>query len=303
MALSSRTGVDDLADSRPSKPRRTREKSATVGPQRRVVKLAHKKRLSRLALQLPLAATFVLAWQYLPQIDWLAKRYKFLNKFFISSPTAVATRISHLTTGTDTNGITVWPYLKTTVFSSIEGVAIGLALGALAGLVFSNSPALSEVVRPFIILANAVPRIALIPIFVVIYGPTTRASIMSVLTVVFFLAFFNAFEGGRTIRPVVVDNAILLGANSRGVMRTIRLPQVVTWTFAVVPNAIAFGLVAATTTELITGIPGMGSLLAQALQNSDSTLTFSVVVVLSFVGLLLFFIATKLRDVVVRWDN
>lgn len=262
------------------------------------MKLGH-----RLLWQFAIAAVFLAAWELLPKVPWLADRFKFLNSFFISSPTAVADRLWALVSGNGVSSITLWPYLRTTLYSAIVGVLIGLFIGALLGLVFSNSPRLTSVVRPFIVLLNAIPRIALIPIFVVLYGPTDRASIMSVVFIVGFLAFFNAFEGGRSIRPHVIQNAALLGASQWDIMRTIRLPQVVNWTFAVVPNAIAFGVVGATTTELITGARGMGTLLSISLQLADAGLTFAVIVVLSFAGLALYMVSVKLRDLVMRWEN
>lgn len=285
----------------------SRNKAQTLGATTDIPRPGQaKKKLStpaRLGWQAAFAATFLLAWEYLPKIDWISSRFKFLNEFFISSPSAVTSRISDLATGNNPNEITLWPYLGTTVWAAVAGVTIGLAIGAFAGLVFSNSRRLSDVFRPFIVLANTIPRIALIPIFIVIYGPTVKTSILSVVAVVFFLAFFNAFEGGCSVRQPIIDNALLLGASPRAIMRTIRLPQVLVWTFAIVPNAIAFGVVVATTTELLTGINGMGTLLQESLLLADSTLTFSVIVVMSMVGLVLYLLTTKLRDLVMRWEE
>jgi NitT/TauT family transport system permease protein len=258
----------------------------------------------RLGFQILLALALIAAWQWLPTIDWLSERYKFLNEFFISSPTEVARYVGSLFTGgEETAGVTVWPYLRTTITATILGVIIGLALGALAGLLFSNFRLVSEVVRPFIVLANSTPRIALIPIFVVIAGPNIRASILSVVVVVFFLGFFNAFEGGTKISQPILDNAKLLGATPIDIMRTIRLPQVLSWTFASVPNAISFGLIVAVATELIAGVRGMGTLLQTAMVNIDAGLTFAVIVILSVVGLGLYGVANVLRDVLLRWEK
>lgn len=260
--------------------------------------------VTRLACQVALAIALIAGWEFVPRIDWLSERYKFLNSFFISSPSEVWTNVVSLMNGGDeTAGISVWPYLRTTVEATIIGVVVGLAFGALAGLIFSNFRRLSEVVRPFIVLANSTPRIALIPIFVVIAGPNMRASIFSVVVVVFFLAFFNAFEGGTKIRQAMIDNALLLGASPASIMKVIRLPQVMSWTFASVPNAISFGLIIAVATELLAGIRGMGTLLQTAMINIDAGLTFAVIVILSVVGLVLYGIANVVRDILLRWEK
>jgi len=121
--------------------------------------------------------------------------------------------------------------------------------------------------------------------------------------VVFFLVFFNAFEGGTMIKQAVIENARLLGAGPFGIMWTIRLPQVLSWTFASLPNAISFGLIVAVSAELIAGIRGVGTLLQQAMLNLDASLTFAVVVALSVVGLTLYQLGNLLKSVVLRWDK
>src|SRR5262249_46238304 len=154
---------------------------------------------------------------------------------------------------------------------------------------------------PFIVVMNNIPRIALIPIFVLIAKPTMNAEILAIVAIVFFLAFFNAFEGGRSVSPSMLASASLLGAGPVGLMRTIRLPMVLTWTFAIVPNALSFGLLAAVATEVLAGLPGMGTLLQNAMANIDSALTFAVVVVLCVVGLIFYGAAQLLRRAVIRW--
>jgi NitT/TauT family transport system permease protein len=267
--------------------------------------MTDKKRwvMKRTALQLLLAATILLAWQYLPHVEWVSDRVRWLDPFYISSPSQVTRTAWRLSTGHGTNGVTIWPYLRATLWSTIAGVAIGLALGCIAGVVMSNSRMLAEVVRPFIVLANTVPRIAIIPIFVVVVGPTSRASILSVITVVFFLAFFNAFQGGISVQEAMVDNAVLLGGSPVSIMTTIRLPMVLSWTFAVIPNAIAFGLVIAVATELLAGVKGIGTLLHNAMLTVNADLTFAIISVLSLVGMLLYWASTKLRDRIVHWEQ
>lgn len=260
-------------------------------------------RTVRPLLQIGLALAFLLAWEFLPKVPLLAAHLRFLDPFFISSPTATWHSLVGLLTGDNDNRITIWPYMWVTVSSTLVGTLIGLLLGAVCGLVFSNNRRLSEVVQPFLIVANSIPRVALIPIFVVMLGPTMGASIVSVIAVVFFLAFFNAFQGGRSIKDSLVENAVLLGAGPFEVMRSIRLPMVATWTFAAVPNAISFGLVVTVTTELLAGIPGIGSLILTATANLQVDLTFAMIVLLSGVGLVLYWGSVFLQRRVIHWKT
>jgi len=172
---------------------------AAAGPSRALTRRARATRppggswrVWRTALQASLAATFLVCWQFLPTIHFLAHHFRVLDPFYVSSPTQVWDKLRYLITGDPQTGTTMWPYLWTTVSSTVEGTVIGLLLGALAGLIFSNNERLGEIIRPFIILANSVPRVAIIPISVVLFGPTPRASVFNVITVVFFVGFFNA---------------------------------------------------------------------------------------------------------------
>ena len=259
-------------------------------------------RVVRTLVQLAIAAAFLVAWQFLPMLEPLSKNVRLFDPFFISSPAQVWQNLSDLATGNNAGHVTIWPYLWTTVYSALLGTAIGMLLGAVFGLVFSNSQRLSEVVRPFIILANTVPRVAIIPIIVVLAGANVSASIISVIAVVFFLGFFNAFEGGQSVRGPMLENAKLLGASQLDVMREVRLPMVLTWVFAAVPNAISFGLIVAVTTELLAGIPGMGALLQSATTNVQAGLTFAIIVALAVVGLLMYWGAVALKRAVMRWE-
>lgn len=251
-------------------------------------------------IQLVILAAFLLIWQYVPTVQTISHHIRFLDRFYISSPSEVAIEIRDLATGSH-GSVMVWSYLQTTVVSTLVGSGIGLVLGAAVGLVLSDNETLARILQPFIAVLNSVPRVALIPIFILLVGPTITSEIISVVAVVFFLGFFNAYEGGRSVRAVTVENAKVLGASRWKVITYVRLPSVLEWTFAAVPNALAFALVVSVTTELLAGIHGMGYLLLAATTNINSTLTFSVIVILGAVGAILYFLSAYTSNRVVHW--
>jgi NitT/TauT family transport system permease protein len=245
-------------------------------------------------------AAFLLAWQYLPDVSGINKRITFLDPFFISSPSRVAARVWDLATGAKHTPL-VWHPFFFTLSSALIGTAIAVIAGAAAGLFLSNSPRLERVFRPFVTALNAVPRIAIVPVVVIIAGNSARADIITAITVVVFLVFYNALEGGRSAPTEMINNAKVMGASSFDVMLSVRLPLVLAWTFAAVPNAIAFGLVGSVTAELFTGASGVGQLLSTAVDTADATLTFSVVVILTIAGVALVLLADQLRKLVLPW--
>jgi len=248
-----------------------------------------------------IAAAFLLLWQYLPRVIWVRHQVHWVDPFFISSPSRVYRELVHLFTGT--HGPSVWPYLENTMKATFIGTAIGLAIGVLAGAVLSDNPRLAQVMAPFITMMNSIPRIALIPIVVLIVGPTLEASVISSVLVVTFIVFFNALQGGRSVSQTVLQNARLLGANRRQIMFRVRFPYVLMWTFAALPNAIAFGLLTVVTAELLTGSIGMGNLIFSATTNVDATLSFAVVVILSFVGVTIVAVTEQLKRRLLHWAD
>jgi NitT/TauT family transport system permease protein len=248
-----------------------------------------------------IAGVFLLLWEYLPHLAWVRHRVHWVDPFFISSPSRVYHELGNLFTGT--KGPSVWPYLWNTLQATFLATAIGIAIGLIAGALLSDRPKLAQVVAPFITMMNSIPRIALIPIVVLIVGPTLSASVVSAVLVVTFIAFFNALQGGRSVSPHVLQNAALLGANRRQIMFRVRFPYVLMWTFAALPNAIAFGLLTVVTAELLTGSIGMGNLIFSATTNVDATLSMAVVIILSFVGTVVVSLTEQLKRVVLHWAD
>jgi NitT/TauT family transport system permease protein len=250
--------------------------------------------------RLLILAVVLAAWQYLPTIPALSNHFKWMDSFFISSPSAVWAEMKQLLTGANNTPV-VWPYLWATVEATLIGTMLGLALGTLLGAFLSNSERLARVLSVYITVLNAMPRIALIPVIIVVVGSGLEAAVVTCILTVTFLAFFNAYEGGRSVPGPVLQNATVLKANSRQVMMRVRFPYVLTWVFAVIPNAIAFGLITVVTEELLTGNVGMGGLMLIATTNVNASLSFSILVMMSVLGLVLVTIAEQIRRRVVHW--
>jgi NitT/TauT family transport system permease protein len=250
--------------------------------------------------QIVLLCAVLAAWEYLPKIPTVRALSHLFDPFFVSSPTRIFSQLLGVTTGRNDSWL-IWPYMWPTLEASVIGTGFGMGAGAVAGLVLSDSQFLSAVFRPFVVAMNAVPRIALIPLVILLVGPTFAASIVICFLVVFFVAFFNAFEGGRSMSPQVLQNARILGAGHIGVMLHIRLPYVLAWTMAALPLGLTFGLITVVTGEILTGQLGLGKLVAAASAGADATLTFTVVITLAAVGLAIVSAADLVRRRVLHW--
>ena len=252
--------------------------------------------------RLLIVGVFLAMWQFVPKIPGINGRVVWLDPFFISSPSLVAHRVWEVCTGAGQTA-TIWAPLWFTVYTALVGTGIAVLFGAAGGLALSNNPFAERVFRPLVAAVNAVPRIAIVPIVVIIARSPASADIATAVAVVIGLVFYNALEGGRSVPPEMVDGARLMGATNLGVMVRIRLPYVAAWVFAAMPSAFAFGLVGSVTTEIFTGAPGIGHLLQVAVNTADATLTFTVVFMLTLVGVTLVQGTEVLRNKLLPWWN
>lgn len=242
----------------------------------------------------------IAGWQEVPNVPHITSVFQFEDPFFISSPSRIANELWILATGS--NGTApIWGALARTVLTALVGTVASCVLGAVAGLAVSNWGLLEAVARPFIVLLNAVPRIAMIPIIVLLVGGSIEADALTALTVVFFLVFYNALEGASSVPREVIQNAELLGASKLRVMWKVRWPYALGWTLVSLPNAIAFGLVGSVTAEIFTGAEGLGYQLTLAIDNSNATLLCSIVTILAVIGVILVLGSAQLRKLLLPW--
>lgn len=259
-----------------------------------------RQRVQRLFWQVLIVGVFLGAWQGVPDIPGITRVSKFLDPFFISSPSSVAVKVWDLLTGSGSTSL-IWPQLATTVGAALVGSAAGVVVGGLGGLLCGGNEQLYKVVRPLVMALNAVPRITLVPVIVVVFGASPSADAISAAMLVVFIVFYNAVEGARSVSPETIEFARLLGATKRERLVKVRGPYALAWVFASLPNAISFGLVGAVTTELFTGSKGLGELMITAVDTADAALTFAVVVILAIVGIILFQGVDYSRRKAVSW--
>jgi NitT/TauT family transport system permease protein len=258
------------------------------------------RRLLVAASQVSIVAVLLAAWQFLPQIESLRSVSSVFDPYFVSSPTDVFDRLWTLTTGGDPT-TNLWSVAAVTVLASLLGCLIGTVAGVAVGLALAMNDLAARIARPFVTAFNAMPRVALIPVIVVITGPTTTSSVIAAVLIVFFLVFFNAYEGAMQVPEDVLRNTRILGATNVQQTLRVRFPFVLGWVSAAIPNAIAFSLVAVVTAEILVGSGGIGRLLLNSVTAVDPALTFAIVVFLSAIGIALVVSAEKLQQRLLHW--
>jgi NitT/TauT family transport system permease protein len=179
----------------------------------------------------------------------------------------------------------LWVTLEETALAFGIGAALGLAVGLWLGL----SPMASALFDPYIIAANAMPRVVLAPIFMVWFGLGIWSKVALGVTLVFFIVFFNVYQGVKEVSPVVLNNTIMLGANRRQLLRHVYLPSATSWVFSSLHVSVGMAFVGAVVGEYLGSAKGVGYLIQQAEGAFDINTVFAGILVLTAFALVLDF--------------
>jgi NitT/TauT family transport system permease protein len=240
-------------------------------------------------LQVAVFSLLVGVWQALAA-------FNLIDPFFFSRPSAIAAKIWEWLAG----GY-IWPHLAVTLLEALLAFVIGAVLGVAAGLAFARIELLAAVFDPYIRILNALPRVILAPIFVLWFGLGVASKVALGVTLVFFVVFFNTFQGIREVDPVVRNNARMLQASDRQMLRYVYLPSAMAWIFSSLHTSIGFALVGAVVGEYIGASRGIGYVVAQAQGVFDTTGVFAGLILTSAVVLCIDLAINRLERHLLRW--
>jgi len=242
-----------------------------------------------LASQLALGITLLALWQTLVSVQ-------VLDPFFVSRPSDIGARIVRwITSGT------LWGHLAVTLEESLLGLIAGAALGVSLGFLFARSPFLARVLDPYIKMLNAVPRVVLAPLFLLWFGLGIWSKVALAVTLVFFVMFFNTYQGVRDADPVLIDNVRMLGATERQLVRHVLIPSALTWIFSSLQTSLGFAMVGAVVGEYLGATRGLGYVISQAEGTFDTTGVFAGMTVLGIVVVIVSAGVTRLERWLLRW--
>ena len=246
-------------------------------------------RTAVLLWQIAIAAIILAAWQ-------LGVKAKILDPFFVSRPSAIAGRMATwVTSGA------IWDDLLVTLEEACLGLIVGAALGIAAGFVLARSPLVSRICDPYITMLNAVPRVVLAPIFLLWFGLGIWSKVALAVTLVFFVMFFNTYQGVRDADRVLIDNVRMLGASERQLVRHVLVPSALTWIFSSLHTSLGFAMVGAVVGEYLGSTRGLGYVISQAEGTFDTTGVFAGMTVLALVVVIVSAGVTRLERWLLRW--
>jgi len=217
-------------------------------------------------------------------------------KFFFGQPLVVLRKI-----WVWFSGGTIYLHLAITLVETLLAFAIGTLLGLVLGLWLALSPTASMLADPYIKAMNAMPRVILAPIFAVWFGLGITSKVVFGVTLVFFIVFFNVYQGVKEVSPVVLANARMLGASARQLLRYVYLPSATSWVFSSLHTSVGLAFVGAVVGEYLGSARGVGYLIHQAEGVFDIDTVFAGILVLTMFALVLDFIVTQIENRLLVW--
>ena len=181
----------------------------------------------------------------------------------------------------------IYYHLQITLTETLLAFAIGTSAGMGAGLWLGLSPMASAVLDPYIKALNSMPRVILAPIFAMWFGLGIWSKVALAVTLVFFIVFFNVYQGVREVSPTLLDNAKMLGAKQKQLLRYVYLPSATSWVFSSLHTAVGLAFVGAVVGEYLGSAAGVGYLILQAEGTFDINTVMAGIVVLTICALLL----------------
>jgi NitT/TauT family transport system permease protein len=213
----------------------------------------------------------------------ILSRVGVIDPFFFGSPFGIVSRLADWVVNGTAYG-SLWLQIWVTIEESLLGFGAGVALGVICGVTLGEVPFLADVFAPFIKAVNALPRIVLGSIFIMWLGLGLASKVMLAAVLVFFVVFFNAFQGVRSVDRNFVANARILGATRLQVVCHVVIPSAMTWIIASLHVALGLSIIGAIVGEFLGSEHGLGLVIATAQNTFDANGVFAAMLIIGIMA-------------------
>ncbi len=209
---------------------------------------------------------------------------KIIDPFFFGSPLGIILRLADWAVNGTAYG-SLWLQIAVTLEESLLGFIFGVGSGIIFGVLLGEIRYLADVLGPYIKIVNALPRIVLGSIFTIWLGLGLSSKVLLAAVLVFFVVFFNAFQGVRSVDRNLVANARILGASRWQVVQHVVFPSALTWIIASLHVALGFSIIGAIVGEFLGSQRGLGLVIATAQNTFDANGVFGAMLIIGVLAL------------------
>jgi NitT/TauT family transport system permease protein len=225
---------------------------------------------------------------------------KILDPFFYGKPSGIFDQLKLWVQHGTAYG-SIWLQIWVTLKEALLGFVYGVLGGVIFGVALGQIRFLADVLGPYIKVVNALPRIVLGSIFFVAFGLGTTSKVLLASVLVFFVVFFNAFQGVREVDRNLVANARILGASRWQVIRNVVLPSALVWIIASLHVAFGFAIIGAIVGEFLGAQKGLGLVISTSQNNFNPDGVFGAMVIIGVVALTAEALIAQLERRLLAW--
>ncbi|VTU25270.1 ABC transporter permease [Variovorax sp. PBL-E5] len=246
--------------------------------------------LAILLLQFGVVLAALALWQMAASFGWGVK-------VVVQSPASVAKAFMALVAGEQ-----LWPNYWATLKATMAGLVIAVLIGTPIGLALGLMPMAQRVVAPFLSAINAMPRIALAPVFIVVFGITMSAKVALAVSLVVFIMILNAIAGVAAADPESVRMMTALGASRAQTLRMVVLPAALPSILTGVRLGLIYSLLGVIASELIASADGLGQMIARSAGVFDLATVYAALLLLMVTAAIFNTASEALGRWLLRWQ-
>lgn len=246
--------------------------------------------ISTLLLQVVVILAALGIWQAAHVFGWGVQ-------VVVQSPGAVLNALIELSSGPD-----LWPNYWATLQATVIGLVIAVVIGTPIGLALGLMTTVQRVFAPFLSALNAMPRIALAPVFIIVFGITMSAKVALSVSLVIFIMILNAMAGVSAADPEALRMMVTMGASKSQILRKVVLPAALPSILVGIRLGLIYSLLGVIASELIASADGLGQMIARSAGVFDLATVYAVLLLLMITAALFNTLSELAGRRLLRWQ-
>lgn len=195
----------------------------------------------------------------------------------------------------------IWPHAYQTLYTTMIGFAFGVAIGLSLGVLIGSSKLAFDTAYPLLVGISSIPKVAVVPIFVLWFGAGTVPAILTAMIICIFPIVVNVATGIATVEPELEDVMRSMKASKLDILWNVGLPRAMPYFFASLKVAITLAFVGSVIAETVASNKGIGNMMMIASSSFNVPLVFAGLLVLSVMGVTLYVIFSLIERRVTGW--
>ncbi|MEJ8472504.1 ABC transporter permease [Roseibium algae] len=195
----------------------------------------------------------------------------------------------------------IWPHAYQTLYTTMVGFFFGVMIGLSLGLLIGSSKLAFDTAYPLLVGISSIPKVAVVPIFVLWFGAGTVPAILTAMIICVFPIVVNVATGIATVEPELEDVMRSMKASKADILWNVGFPRSMPYFFASLKVAITLSFVGSVVAETVASNKGIGNMMMIASSSFNVPLVFAGLFVLAVLGVALYVLFSLIERRVTGW--